>query len=161
MNYAKAQKEVVAELLKGNVNMRWFRVDENSVSVVIDGYRAHIFPVVSIVFSVDKIREMTKLPVSEVVKDENELFVTKDLRVMDSTRKTIAIRLKGSGRNVFVNTRYLECYQNPRFYQGEANDPVIVTERVRGTNNIPVGIVLPYRCAWDDGTYYGDARGDI
>ena len=158
MNYTKAQKEIVTELLKGGKGGR-FRVDENNILVSPNGCVAYIFPLSSIVFNLEKIREITAFPVYEIVKPENELTLTPDLRLDGEFSKKTFRRLKGKEKNVFVNTKYLECFQNPKFYQAENRySAIVVTERSSYKDNCgtPVGIILPIRSTWDDGSYYGD-----
>lgn len=155
MNFTKAQKEIVNELLRGR-RVSGFNIDEKTVLVSPDGYKAYIFPVASVIFSLDKIKNITPIPVAEIVKDENKLRLTPDFRLLDSFRNKMVRRLKGNGKNVFVNMKFLECFQNPQFFQEEnKNSTIVVTEKSDG-KNIPVGIVLPVRCTWDDGSYYGD-----
>ena len=155
MNFTKAQKEIVNELLHGR-RVGGFNIDEKTVLVSPDGYKAYIFPVASVIFSLDKIKNITPFPVAEIVKDENELRLTPDFRLLDSFRNKMVRRLKGNGKNVFVNMKFLECFQNPQFFQEENKlGTIVVTEKSNG-KNIPVGIVLPVRCTWDDTSYYGD-----
>jgi hypothetical protein len=155
MNFTKAQKEIVNELLHGR-RVGGFNIDEKTVLVSPDGYKAYIFPVASVIFSLDKIKKITPIPVAEIVKDENELRLTPDFRLLDSFRNQMVRRLKGNGKNVFVNMKFLECFQNPQFFQDKNKiGTVVVTEKSDG-KNIPVGIVLPVRCTWDDGSYYSD-----
>lgn len=158
MNFTKAQKEIVNELLHGR-RVGGFNIDEKTVLVSPDGYKAYIFPVASVIFSLDKIKNITPIPVAEIVKDENELRLTPDFRLLDSFRNRMVRRLKGNGKNVFVNVKFLECFQNPQFFQEENKlSTIVVTEKSNG-KNIPVGIVLPVRCTWDDSSYYGDMEG--
>lgn len=157
MNFTKAQKEIVNELLHGR-RVSGFNIDEKTVLVSPDGYKAYIFPVASVIFSLDKIKNITPFPVAEIVKDENELRLTPDFRLLDSFRNKMVRRLKGNGKNVFVNMKFLECFQNPQFFQEENKiSTIVVTEKSNG-KNIPVGIVLPVRCTWDDSSYYGDTE---
>lgn len=157
MNFAKAQKEIVNELLRGR-RVSGFNIDEKTVLVSPDGYKAYIFPVASVIFSLDKVKKITPIPVAEIVKDENELRLTPDFRLLDSFRNKMVRRLKGNGKNVFVNMKFLECFQNPQFFQEENKiSTIVVTEKSNG-KNIPVGIVLPVRCTWDDSSYYGDTE---
>ena len=158
MNFTKAQKEIVNELLRGR-RVSGFNIDEKTVLVSPDGYKAYIFPVASVIFSLDKIKNITPIPVAEIVKDENKLRLTPDFRLLDSFRNKMVRRLKGNGKNVFVNMKFLECFQNPQFFQEENKlSTIVVTEKSNG-KNIPVGIVLPVRCTWDDSSYYGDMEG--
>ena len=154
MNFVKAQKQVVDALLKGNRCGR-FNIDEKHIFVTPDGYRGYVFPVSTIVFGFEKIYEMTPFPVSEIIQDENELKLTPDLRIMNEYRKEMCRRLNGKGRSVFINPKFLECYQNPKFFQGD--DPlgiVVVAEGAKGAYT-PVGIILPIRLN-DGGSYYAD-----
>ena len=98
MNFAKAQKEVVTELLKGSRSMGRFNIDENHILVTPDGYKGYIFPVSTIVFDIGRIKEIQAFPVAEIVKPENELELTPDLRLINSIRTGMARRLKGDGK---------------------------------------------------------------
>lgn len=156
MNYAKAQKEIVEAILSGN-RMARFNVDKNSILVTPDGRKGYIFPVPTIVFNIDKVREIDAFPVAEIVKPENELKLTPDLRLVDFTGKRMCRRLKKSnGKNTYVDVAFLKCFQNPYFYQELNNSlgTIVVTEGTR--TSVPVGIIMPIRGSWDDGTYYGD-----
>lgn len=162
MNYIKAQKEVFNSLVSGR-RIVGFNIDENNILVSTDGFRAYIFPVCTVAFSLEKLQKITAFPVVELIKPENELKLTNDLRIVD--RSHTARRLKKqNGRNTFVNIRFLECSQNPKFFQAESNvSTIVVTEQVhvggqgsKAYEDKPVGIILPIRAAWDDGTYYGD-----
>lgn len=158
MNYAKAQKEIVNEILKGCRGGR-FKVDENNILVSPNGFMAYIFPLSSIAFNLEKIKEINPIPVLEIVKPENELKLTLDLRLEDSFQKRTFRRLKGNGKNVFLNVKFLECFQNPKFFQAENKlSTVVVTERFSSNDKLgtPVGIVLPVRCTFDDEPYYND-----
>lgn len=156
MNYTKAQKEIFDALCRGVRTCR-FDVDGNNVFVSPDGQRAHIFPKSLICFSLEKIPEITPLQVKEIIQDQYQLTLTPDLRIMDA-RRTVR-RLKGSGKNVFVNVKFLSCFQNPKFYQAEnLHSGIVVTEPVyrgRGqTEEIPVGYILPFRADDLQGDYY-------
>ena len=163
MNIAKAQKAIFNELLKGNFRMRRFAIDEHYVSITPDGYMAYIFPASTVYFRLERIEEMPPVPVFEIIKPENELKLLPDLR-LDERRHMMYRRLYKPGKNVFVNVKFLECFQNPKFYQAEnPHSSIIVTESIgRGTKTTgetPVGLVLPIRSSWDDGTYYGTVEG--
>jgi len=156
MNYIKAQKEIFSELCNGRRIGR-FNIDENNILVSPDGFKAYIFPVSTIAFSLEKIHEMNPFPIVELIKPENELKLTNDLRILDRSRTARRLK-KQNGRSTFVNTKFLECFQNPSFYQEESSNlsTIVVTE-----HTYPVGIMLPIRGSWDDGTYYGDTKKDV
>lgn len=161
MNYIKAQKEIFAALCSRN-NVARFNVDENNILVTPDGFRAYIFPASTIVFNLDKIREIKAFPVGELIKPENELKLTPDLRIVDNYGRRMVRRLKGNGKNVYINPKFLDCFQNPKFYQEGASSltTIVVTEKIGMSKfpEVPVGIILPIRATWDDGSYYGDGK---
>lgn len=151
MNYIKAQKEIFSELCNGR-RLGRFNIDEKNILVSPDGFKAYIFPVSTIAFSLEKIAEMKAFPVVELIKPENELKLTNDLRILDRNRTARRLK-KQNGSSTFVNTKFLEYFQNPSFYQEASGNlsTIVVTEQT-----YPVGIILPIRATWDDGTYYGD-----
>lgn len=166
MNFTKAQKEVFNALCGGVRTLAKFMIDENHVLVTPDGYRAFIFPVSTVAFSLERIRDLTPfpVPVKEIVKPENKLTLTNDLRLTDEFPKRTLRRLKADGKSVFVNIKFLDCFQNPNFYQAEHNlSIVVVTEKIpvggHGTSHFtetPVGIILPVRADWACGHYNDD-----
>lgn len=153
MNYTKAQKICFDALCDGRRIARRFDLDEKRVFVTPDGYRGFIFPKVSCNFNLDKIVPFDGFPIEEFIKPENELSLTLDARLDDRGRSTFR-RLKGNGKSVFVNSKFLECFQNPKFFQQENKHSMIVVTESK--TNEPVGIILPIRANWDDGSYYGD-----
>lgn len=161
MNYIKAQKEIFQALCQGIRQVGCFKIDENNILVTPNGYMAYIFPITSILFSIEKAREITPFPISEIIKPENKLELTSDCRILESFDKRMLRRLKGEGKNVFVNVKYLGCFQNPKFYQEKNKlSTIVVTEDISATKtNLPVGIILPVRCDWAD-DYYADNLAD-
>lgn len=157
MNYTKAQKIVFESICAGRRTHR-FMLDDNNLFVTPDGYRGFIFPVASVCFNTEKIAEMGELPIHETIKAENELKLTDDCRFEKRDGGWLR-RLKGNGKSaVFVNTKFLECFQNPRFYQ-DANklSMIVVTEAMSRTlESVPVGIVLPVRVSDVGEDYYND-----
>lgn len=160
MNYIKAQKEIFAALCSGRISVGRFNVDETHILVTPDGYKAYIFPASAIAFNLEKVREIKAFPIGELIKPENELKLTPDLRIIDHYGKRMARRLKGNGKNVYINSKFLDCFQNPKFYQEGASGrtTIVVTEQISASKfpEVPVGIILPIRSNWDDGTYYND-----
>lgn len=157
MNYIKAQKEVFAALCNGK-KMGRFNLQGDNVLVTPNGYMAYIFPLATVNFCIEKIPEFTAFPVVELIQDKNKLTLTPDLRITRD-RHTILRRLKGEGKNVFVNIKFLSCFQNPSFYQAESpNSTIVVTENVPAGSSCfadkAVGIILPVRYDGLQGDYY-------
>lgn len=154
MNYIKAQKEVFNALCKGERTGR-FTIDGNYIFVTVDGYRAYIFPINLICFTLEKTVVMKPLPIKEIIQDQYELTLTQDLRITRDHR--IARRLKGSGKNVLVNEKSLACFQNPKFYQAEHPHSGIVVTESSERGEVPVGYICPIRADHLQGDYYAYA----
>lgn len=147
MNYDKAQKEVFSALLRGD-RVCGFKYDEEHFFVTPDGYMGWNFPIKEIFFNTEKIQTINPLDLTSAVHPDNELKLTLDFRAEAYTRGKMFRRLKAPGKDVFVNDKFLACFQNARFYQ-EKDKPtalITVTERPnpRG-EDIPVGVVLPIK----------------
>jgi len=152
MNFLKAQKIVFDGLCKGLKQGR-FDIDESHVFVSPDGYRGFIFPTVAVNFNLEKIKEIPSLSIKEIVKPEHEMSLTADMRIDDRHRKLYR-RLKGLKKSTFVNESFLDCFQNPKFFQAEdRNSIIVVTEN---EVNEPVGVVLPINATWYECGYYAD-----
>lgn len=154
MNYRKAQKEIFDMLSRGE-RVCYYPVGEEKICVTPDGYKAYIIPLDIVTFNCAKLQEMKAIEIDGAVKPENELKMTDDLkRAHAGYRDILCARLKAPGKNVFVNVKYLECFQSPKFYQekDERNKRIVVTERnPKGGGETPVAIVLPIRSdCWED-----------
>lgn len=156
MNFTKAQNIVFKAIFNSNEPHK-FQLDENHLFVTPDAMHGFVFPVEIINFNSEKIPEMKPLLIKEIIKPENKLTITDDLKLARGGRE-MCRRFKINGRSVFVRTKLLECFQNANFYQDRENGktPVIVTESLSALKeDFPVGIVLPmifYDCVG----YYAD-----
>lgn len=146
MNYVKAQKEIFNALCKGG-KLFQFRVDKNTVFVSPNGYFGYIFPVSTILFNIDKIREVQSLKYNNVVSYSNKLELTDNARIIYRGTKKIYRQLQGKNKTVYVEENSLSCFQNPSFYQAaNENSLIVVTENLsEKLRNIPVGILMPFR----------------
>lgn len=147
MNYGKAQKEVFNALLRGD-RVCGFKYDDDHFFVTPDGYMGWNFPIKEIYFNTEKIQNINPLDINGVVSPDNELKLTLDFRAEGYTRGKMFRRLKGPGKSVFVNDKFLACFQNARFYQAKEKPTglITVTERFNPSGeDIPVGVVLPIK----------------
>ena len=156
MNYTKAQREIFDALCAGK-RVCQFEIDANNIFVTADGYKGYIIPKNLICFSLEKVADINPVPIKEIIQDQYRLTLTPDLRIIDARRT--ARRLKGNGKNVLVNAKFLACFQNPYFYQVEnMNTGVVVTEPVcrKGSEliEVPVGYLMPIRATEVQGDYY-------
>lgn len=158
MNFSKAQKEIFNEILSGSSKAKCFNVDEKNLFVTANGFIGYIFPVQTIAFNIEKIGEMKGIPILDLIKDENELRLTPDVRIVRERPKWEARRLKGKAKNVFVDVKYIEMFQNAKFFQAESPTSIIVVAEKHRNTCIPVGAICPMTTGIDT-TYYGDMKG--
>ena len=156
MNYTKAQNIVFKAICNGN-RLAKFQFDEDHMFVTPDAYVGFVFPIRSINFNLEKIQTCKEISFEKVICPENELLMTDDLKRSKFPEK-LYVRLKGDCKNVFVDKKLLECFQNPRFFQekNEPKSPIMITESISATKpNFPVGIVCPSVISGTD-NYYTD-----
>lgn len=153
MNYDKAQKEVFNALLHG-YRVCGYKFDDDHFFVTTDGYMGYIFPNNLIQFNTERITNIQPIAVITEPTPETELKLTLDFKAEGFTKGKMYRRLKADGKNVYVNDKFLSCFQNARFYQkqDEPHGLITVTERLnpRG-KDLPVGVILPIRInKWED-----------
>ena len=158
MNFTKAQN-IVFKAICTNDMVRKFQLDDNHIFVTHNGFVGFVFPVEIISFNVEKAKEMNPIPISEIVKPENQLTMTDDLKLTDFGRK-MCRRFKINGRSVFIDKKLLDYFPNAKFYQDRDHDlsPVIVTEDLHtAKRDMPVGVICPTRFYNHEG-YYADEK---
>ena len=114
----------------------------------------YIFPNNLIQFNTERITNIQPIAVITEPTPETELKLTLDFKAEGFTKGKMYRRLKADGKNVYVNDKFLSCFQNARFYQkqDEPHGLITVTERLnpRG-KDLPVGVILPVRInKWED-----------
>lgn len=156
MNFTKAQN-VVFKAICTNDRVCKFQLDDNHIFVTHDGVVGFVFPVEIISFNVEKAKDMKPLQITEIIKPENQLIMTDDLKLINFG-KTMCRRFKGNGRSVFIDTKSLEYFHGAKFYQDRDHDltPVVVTDDLHTKRkNMPVGVIAPTRMYGLEG-YYAD-----
>lgn len=145
MNINKAQKDIFNHLLRGDCVMK-FEFDENNVFITPTGYYGFVIANTLLQVNPARIPEMKqKLDIKNVVCEENICKLTDECKLIFHPRKTYAIKLTHGGENVFVNERFLQYFQNPKFYYNAKSKLLVLTEEVRtGQENI-VGVICPMR----------------
>lgn len=148
MNYMKAQKEIFDRLSHGD-RVCYFPVGKEKIFVTPDGFKGYVLPLDIVAFNCEKLQQMKALELDSICTPENELTLTNDAKLLRiGSRKEFCICMKGAKKRVFIRTKFLDAFQNPKFYQklGEKLGAVVVTERnTREVKEHPVGVVLPVR----------------
>lgn len=127
MNFIKAQKEIFNSMLKGN-NVRKFEMNENEVFITPDGFHGFVIPYSLIQINLEKISKVNHFHYENIIKEENLLRMTRELLIDDFPKKFLR-KLTNGKRDIYVNEKYLECFQNPDFYNAGNYGMVIVTEK--------------------------------
>ena len=149
MNIIKAQKTIFNALLSGK-QVRRCEHDKDNVFITVDGIIAYVLPYSVLQVNLDRIKEMrNQIDTLSIVKEENIFRLTREMLIKEHP-KELYRKLTNGDRNVFINQKYLEYFQNPKFYQKEKNQMVVVTEDISVTRkNVIVGIIMPVRVEED------------
>lgn len=148
MNITKVQKIIFNELISGG-RVRKFEVDKDNVFITPDGYRGFVLPYTSIQVNLDRIATFKSIDFSSVVKEENLCHLSKEL-VLQEHPKAYLRKLKRGDTNIYFNQKFMECFQNPKFYNESAIGMIVVTEDISANRkNQVVGIILPTRVVED------------
>lgn len=142
MNVIKAQKEIFQSMLKGNT-VRKFKMNENEVFITPTGYHGFVIPYSSIQINLEKIRECAPLNFADVVAEENLFHMTNELLLVGFPKRYLR-KLTNGTRDVYVNEKFLECFQNANFYNKEKYGFVVVTEKTQTEENKIVGSIMSY-----------------
>lgn len=142
MKYIKAQKEIFNALVLGErVSGYW--VDDNYYFATADGFHGYVFPKEFIAFDTNRVNEIKKLfDFEKTAVPSNELRETDTFRLIQGRMHRVFIDRKS--KNVLVNAKFLEAFQNAKFYKSDNHDAIIVTEMIRD-KTLFVGVVLPIR----------------
>lgn len=144
MNITKAQKTIFNALLSGD-RVRRFEVDKDNVFITPNGCYGFVIPYSVLQVNIEKIGEFKAIDLASIVKEENRFQLTREILLQEHPKAYLR-KLKNGERNVFLDQKYMECFQNPKFYQKEKDAIVVVTEDISATRiNAVVGCILPVR----------------
>lgn len=144
MNVNKAQKEIFNAMLSGD-NCRKFEIDEKNVFITPAGFHGFVIPYSQIQINLEKIPVFKGLDLQSVVKEENLCELTKEALILEYPR-AYARKLKKGDEYIYFKEKYMSCFQNPRFYNANRHQMIVVTEDISATiQNKIVGVILPVR----------------
>ena len=147
MNYKRANLEICKELANNEL-VRGQEVSENMIIIIPEsGYYGYFFDKKSIVFNMDKVRmidsEARKVADLSIVIPENEISISKDLRILDY-KHAMARKFTKDGKEVLINNsflRNLDVYAT-KFYQDKSNDLSVV---IAVEDGVPSMCILPIK----------------
>lgn len=149
MNIIKAQKEIFNAMLAGE-NPRKYQFEETSVFITPDGFHGFVIPYSQIQINLEKIADFKGLDIRSVVTEENRCILTREMLLSEHPRKYLR-KLKKGNQEIFFNEKYMQCFQNPKFYNADPHRLIVVTEDISATRkNEIVGIILPVRVTETD-----------
>lgn len=141
MNYNKAQKDIFNCILQGK-KCGFMKIDDNTVMVTGNGVVGYVFSCSMIAFNPDKLNQINNDTIEfNIIDPEYKMNITPDIRIANNNLQLR--RLTNYKRNAYVNVKYLECFQNPNFYQKLKYSPVVVTENGIGKKEYIVGVIMP------------------
>lgn len=144
MNINKAQKIIFNELISGG-HVRRFEFDTENVFITPGGQYGFVLPYASIQVNIDKISPFKGIEIASVVKEENLCHLSRELLLQEHPKAYLR-KLKNGERNIYFNQKYMECFQNPKFYNESSTGVIVVTEDISATRqNKIVGVILPVR----------------
>lgn len=150
MNYAKAQKDVLTQLIKNSKAVINCVTPENKVILIVNGALGFVFPSDLNWIDVDRIEAIRslqnlKLPLTDA---KNKLEPTENLIDNGSVlaREFKKGRHDGEAKSIYIQEKYLKNFDSPTFYQDIscAKSLVAITEHSELEGEILVGFVMPY-----------------
>lgn len=144
MNINKAQREIFNAMLAGH-NVHQFELGENRVFITPDGYHGFVLSYSQIQINLDKIPTMKGFQFESIVTEENLCTLTKELLLDERRgRKAYLRKLKNEKFVAYFDERFMQCFQNPKFYSTSPSSTIVVTEDVSATRqNELVGVIMP------------------
>lgn len=143
MNFNKAQKDILNHLLNGDT-VRKFEIDEDYVFITPNGYYGFVFPKVLLQVNVDRMPTFKAIDLNAAVNEESACVLTDECKILYRPYKGYARKLKRGETEIFVNEKYLQWFQNPKFYC-TATNLIVVTESTSKNENAIVGLICPLR----------------
>lgn len=150
MNYAKAQKDVLTQLIKNSKAAINCLTPENKVILIVNGVLGFVFPEDLNWIDVDRIEavcNLQNLPLP-LMDARNKLEPTENL--IDNggvlAREFKKIWHDGEAKSVYIQEQYLKNFDSPTFYQNLDNQKglIAITEFSELEGEILVGFVIPY-----------------
>ena len=143
MNWKKAQKIIFEEMLKKDTYTKRFAIDPERVFISPNGIYGFVLEKDAIRFNLDRIKEVGSLRLQEIVAPENLCKLT-DRLLMGDRNNDLHILTRGEWKT-YINRKYLQCFENPKFYQEKEFGMVVVTE-----DDQIVGAVMPVKVGGQD-----------
>ena len=145
MNLNKIQKDIFRSMLAGE-RVRKFEIDEQRVLITPSGYYGFVIPYSNVQFNLEKIATVKALDINSIISEENLCVLTKELIIMEHPPKRFARILKNGDRKIYFDQKLLDYFQNPKFYNANSTQAIVVTEDISATRkNEIVGLIMPIR----------------
>ena len=151
MNYAKAQKDVLTQLIKNSKAVINCLTPENKVILIVNGVLGFVFPEDLNWIDVDRIEAVCNLQNLHLplMDARNKLEPTENLIDNGSVlaREFKKIWHDGGAKSIYIQEQYLKNFDSPTFYQNLNNQKglIAITEFSELEGEILVGFVMPYK----------------
>jgi hypothetical protein len=134
MNYDKAQKFILAELIKYPLISRKSDVGFSDVLVTCDGEVGFVFPKSSLMIDLSVVQKSDDLGrnMEELIDPSNLLQRTKAIIDTDGSSSGYLSVLRDGSREVYVKTKHIKLFGScAEFYQGKSGGAIAVVEADR------------------------------
>lgn len=151
MNYAKAQKDVLTQLIKNSKAVVNCTTSETKVVLIVNGVLGFVFPDDLNWIDVDRIEAVCSLQNLHLpfMDAKNKLEPTENLIDNGSViaREFKKIWHDGGAKSIYIQEQYLKNFDSPTFYQdiNSWKGLVAITEFSELEGEILVGFVMPYQ----------------
>lgn len=151
MNYAKAQKDVLTQLIKNSKAVINCLTPENKVILIVNGVLGFAFPEDLNWIDVDRIEAVCSLQNLHLplMDARNKLEPTENLIDNGSVlaREFKKIWHDGGAKSIYIQEQYLKNFDSPTFYQNLDNQKglIAITELSELEGETLVGFVMPYK----------------
>lgn len=151
MNYAKAQKDVLTNLLRNSKSVINCLAPDDRVIFIVDGTHAFVFPEDINWIDAERIEASCShtnmhLP---VMSAENRLEPTENL--IDDygvlARQFVKVGITAGVKSIYIQEQFLKNFESPIFYQDidKPKGVIAVTEITQLEGEVLVGFVVPYQ----------------
>lgn len=148
MNYDKAQKFILSELIKYPLIARKSDVGLSDVLVTCDGEVGFVFPKSSLMIDISAVQKSEDLgsDMEALIAPENLIQRTKAMIDTDGTSSGYLSVLRNGSREIYVKTKYIKLFGSlAEFYQGKAGCAIAVVEADR-----LCGVIAPVQYTPED-----------
>ena len=155
MNYAKAQKDVLAKLVKNSKAVINCITGGATACLIVDGVAGYIFPEDANWLDVEKIEATTNISALRLPLCVSDEILTPTENLIDKggylAREYKKERYNGSVESVYIQEQFVKNFDAPTFYQAldKPRSIIAIRETTQLEGERLVGFVMPFHLKED------------